>query len=147
LAQLDTLIANLPADVPAGQNTLRDVLAIARRVAAARIAVTRGRQQEALRDLREAVRLEDGLAYDEPSNWFFPVRHVLGAELLRAGFASEAERVYREDLGIHPHDGWALCGLTQALEAEGRRASAHAARAKFRREWSHATVAISASAF
>lgn len=147
LVGLDALIANLPAEVPAGQNTLRDVLAIARHVAAARIATTSGRPQEAIRDLREAVRLEDGLAYDEPSNWFFPVRHVLGAELLHAGFAREAERAYREDLGIHPHDGWALRGLAQALEAERHHASAHAAEATFRREWRHATVAISASAF
>src|ERR1700676_2547797 len=42
LAQLDTLIASLPADLPAGQNTLRDVLAVARRVATARISAAEG---------------------------------------------------------------------------------------------------------
>jgi tetratricopeptide (TPR) repeat protein len=147
LAQLNTLIANLPADAPAGQNTLHDVLVVATRVAAARIAISGGRQREALRDLREAVRLEDGLAYDEPSDWFFPARHVLGAELLRAGMASEAEQAYREELKLQPHDGWALCGLAQALGAEGHRASARAAEAQFHQAWSHATVAISTSAF
>ena len=147
LAQLNTLTANLAPDVPAGQNTLREVLAVATRVAAARIAVSEGRQPEALRDLREAVRLEDDLAYDEPSDWFFPVRHVLGAELLRAGMAGEAERVYREELTRQPHDGWALRGFAQALGAEGRCAEARAAKTRFRDAWKHSTVAIGASAF
>jgi tetratricopeptide (TPR) repeat protein len=147
VAQLDALIANLPADRPAGQNTLRNVLAIATRVAAARIASAEGRQQDALRDLREAATLEDKIAYDEPSNWFFPVRHVLGAELLHAGLASEAEGVYREELRIHPRDGWALRGLAQALANEGRHAEARAANVQFHRAWSHATITINASAF
>jgi tetratricopeptide (TPR) repeat protein len=147
LAQLDTLIAGLAADVPAGQNTLRDVLAVARRVAAARISSAEGRGEDALRDLREAILLEDGLAYDEPAGWFFPVRHLLGVELLRVGKANEAERIYRDDLARHPHNGWALYGLMQALKAEGRGAEASAAEAEFRTAWRRATISISASAF
>jgi tetratricopeptide (TPR) repeat protein len=147
LVQLNTLIANLPPETPAGQNTLRDVLAVATRVAAARIAASEGRHQDALHDLRDAVRLEDGLAYNEPSDWFFPVRHVLGAELLRAGVPREAERVYRDELKLQAHDGWALRGLAQALEAEGQSAEARAADAQFRQAWRHATVSITTSAF
>jgi tetratricopeptide (TPR) repeat protein len=147
LAQLDTLIAGLPADMPAGQNTLRDVLAVARRVAAARISSAEGRSEDALRDLRAAVVLEDGLAYDEPAGWFFPVRHLLGAELLRVGRANEAEKTYRDDLARHPGNGWALYGLMQALKAEGRNAEASAAEAQFHTAWRQATISISASAF
>jgi tetratricopeptide (TPR) repeat protein len=147
LAELDALIAGLAADVPAGQNTLTDVLAVARHVAAARIGTAEGRVEDALRDLREAVRLEDGLAYDEPADWFFPVRHLLGAELLRAGRATEAEAVYREDLERHAGDGWALRGLADALRAEGRADEAAAADATFREAWRYATMSISASAF
>jgi tetratricopeptide (TPR) repeat protein len=147
LAQLDTLIARLPADVPAGQNTLSDVLAIARRVSAARIMSAEGRSEEAIQDLREAVLLEDGLAYDEPAGWFFPVRHLLGAELLRVGKANDAEKTYRDDLARHPGNGWALFGLLQALKAEGRGAEVSAAEAEFRAAWRHATISISTSAF
>jgi tetratricopeptide (TPR) repeat protein len=147
LAQLDTLIAGLPADMPAGQNTLRDVLAVARRVAAARISSAEGRGEDAIRDMREAVVREDGLAYDEPAGWFFPVRHLLGAELLRVGKANDAERTYRDDLARHPGSGWALYGLMQALKAEGRGAEASAAEAEFRTAWRQATISISASAF
>ena len=32
----------------------------------------------------------------------------------------DAERVYREDLVRHPHNGWALTGLRVALEAQGK---------------------------
>ena len=147
LAQLDTLIAGLSADVPAGQNTLRDVLAVARRVAAARISSAEGRGEDAIRDMREAVVLEDGLAYDEPAGWFFPVRHLLGAELLHAGKANDAEKTYRDDLARHPGNGWALYGLMQALKAEGRGAEASAAEAEFRTAWRQATISIGASAF
>ncbi|MGB8693294.1 MAG: tetratricopeptide repeat protein, partial [Steroidobacteraceae bacterium] len=147
LAQLDQLIAGLSADVPAGMNTLRDVLAVARRVAAARIGTVEGRTEDTLRDLAEAVRLEDGLAYNEPADWFFPVRHLLGAELMRAARPAEAERVYRDDLQRHPGNGWALFGLAQALKAQGRSDEARATEAQFRQAWSHATIAISASAF
>jgi tetratricopeptide (TPR) repeat protein len=147
LAQLDTLIAGLPADMPAGQNTLRDVLAVGRRVAAARISSAEGRGEDALRDLRAAVVLEDGLAYDEPAGWFFPVRHLLGAELLRMKRANEAEKTYRDDLARHPGNGWALYGLMQALKAEGRDAEASAANAEFDTAWRRATISIRASAF
>ena len=147
LAQLDTLIAGLSAEVPAGQNSLRDVLAVARRVAGARVSAAEGRTEEGLRDLRDAVRLEDGLAYDEPADWFFPVRHVLGAELIRAGRATEAEGVYRDDLGRHPGDGWALRGLAESLKVEGRGDEAAAVDAKFWEAWRYATVSISGSAF
>jgi len=147
LAQLDALMADLPADVPGGQNALRDVLAVARRVAAARISSAEGRGEDALRDLREAVRLEDELAYDEPADWFFPVRHLLGAELMRSGKAAEAELTYREDLKRNPGNGWALYGLMQALKAEGRSTDARAAEAEFRKAWRYATISIGASAF
>jgi len=147
LTQLDTLIAGLPTDVPAGQNTLRDVLVVGRRVAAARISSADGRREDGIRELREAVVLEDGLAYDEPAGWFFPVRHLLGAELLRVGRAHEAEKTYRDDLARHPGNGWALCGLVQALKAEGRDAESRAAEAEFHTAWRQATISISASAF
>jgi tetratricopeptide (TPR) repeat protein len=147
LAQLDQLIAGLPADLPAGLNTLHDVLAVGSRVAAARIATAEGRNDDALSALVDAVTREDALGYNEPADWFFPVRHLLGRELLRAGQATQAERVYRDDLKRHPANGWALCGLAEALKAEGRRDEAHAAELEFKNAWRHATINISASAF
>jgi len=61
---------------------------------------------------------KDQLAYDEPADWFFPTSHLLGAVLIKAGKAAEAEVVYRDDLNRHPNNGWALHGLAQSLKLQ-----------------------------
>ena len=147
LNQLEALAAATPADAMAGLNTLRGVLAVAGSVVAARIAATGGRTDEAIADLERAVAAEDRLAYNEPADWYFPARHLLGAELLIAGRAAEAERVYREDLERNPANGWALYGLAAALRAEGRKAAAAATERQFARAWERADVRLPASAF
>ena len=38
-----------------------------------------------------------------------------GAALIEAKRYAEAEKVYRDDLQQHPHNGWSLLGLQQAL--------------------------------
>lgn len=90
---------------------------------------------------------EDQTAYDEPSDWFFPVRHILGAELLKAGQGSEAEAVYRKDLTLHPHNGWALYGLTQALKGQNKNSEAESVEKQFQQAWNRADLAPPASAF
>ena len=64
--------------------------------------------------------LDDELEVDEPEPLPFPARHWLGAALLDAGRHADAERVYREDLAQHPHNGWALLGLQLALKGQGK---------------------------
>jgi hypothetical protein len=93
------------------------------------------------------VRLEDGLTYTEPEEWHFPPRRALGAVLLAAGRAREAETVYWEDLRRHPENGWALRGLMDALTAQGRAVEAADARARFEHAWSKADVELAASRF
>lgn len=73
----------------------------------------------AIAAFERAVALDDELDYDEPEPLPFPARHWLGAALLEAGRHADAERVYREDLKDHPHNGWSLLGLQQALAAQG----------------------------
>ena len=111
------------------------------------LASRRGAGDEAVRALRLAVAQEDSLHYDEPPTWYWPVRHTLGAALLRAGRAPEAEAVYREDLRRHPENGWALAGLAQALRAEGRAGEAAAADERFQKAWDQADVKLAGSVF
>ena len=66
-------------------NSVRDVLGVAIPIVQARIAVAERRFDEAVASLRLAVAAEDRLAYNEPKDWFFPARHLLGAQLLQAG--------------------------------------------------------------
>ena len=146
-ARLDAIAAALPAGAPAGLNTAKDLLAVATAVAAARIAVAEGDRAAAIAGLLGAAANEDLLAYDEPANWFVPVRHLLGAQLLAEGRAAEAEAVYREDLRLHPANGWALHGLAQALKAQHRQVEADAVARDFAAAWKDADIRIDASAF
>ncbi len=123
------------------------MLAVAVLVGKARIAEAEQQGNEAIALLTEAAAKEDALAYDEPSDWFFPVRHLLGAALLRAGRAPDAEDVYREDLRRHPENGWALYGLAQSLTAQHKDPDALAVRQRFDKAWKDADVTLSASAF
>ena len=68
----------------------------------------------AIKLLREAVVMEDALNYQEPPDWFFSVRHNLGAALLKAKSYDEAANVYNDDLVVFPRNGWALAGLHEA---------------------------------
>ncbi len=147
LGKLMQLTTSLSADDGAGQNTLADVLAVAVPVVEARIAAAERRPAEAIAKLREAVAAEDRLRYDEPKNWFFPVRQDLGAALLKAGAASEAELVYREDLRQNPANGWSLFGLSAACKAQGKFAEATRAAREFEAAWQHADIKLTASAF
>jgi tetratricopeptide (TPR) repeat protein len=147
LAQLRQLAARVPADMQAGLNTLHDVLDVAQPVVAARIAATEQRNDEALRLLRQAVTAQDRLAHGEPADWFFPARHLLGAQLLIAGRAADAERVYREDLERNPANGWSLYGLAAALREQGKTRDAAQATREFEAAWRHADVRLQASAF
>lgn len=147
LAQLHALTGTLAADMRAGFNGLSEVLAVAEPVLAARIEATQRHDAQAIAQLEQAVAAEDRLAYDEPAEWFFPVRHLLGAQLLIAGRAPEAESVYREDLKRNPANGWALFGLAQALRVQGHAREAAASAQAQQRAWGHADVRLPASAF
>jgi tetratricopeptide (TPR) repeat protein len=147
LAALKKLVTATSPDDSAGLNRAADVYAVAVLVAEARIAAAEADNDRAITLLVEVAGAEDNLAYDEPSDWFFPVRHLLGVALLRAGKAGDAEAVYREDLRRHPDNGWALYGLAQALDAQGKAADARAARQQFETAWKAADITPVASAF
>ena len=74
--------------------------------------------------------------------WHQPVAHVLGAALLADHKPAEAEAVYRESLKTYRDDGWALFGLAQALDAQGKTAEAAQVRRAFDKAWSRADVKL-----
>jgi tetratricopeptide (TPR) repeat protein len=145
LPDVERAIAAVPPEATQGQNAARPLYEIGALKAKARIALAEGKRKAAIGFLRQAVTIEDSLAYNEPSDEFFPIRHLLGAALLDARRAREAEAVYREDLKRHPANGWALHGLARALEAQGKKAEAE--RAHFEEAWRNADTALTASAF
>jgi len=144
-AALDTVTA-IDAATPAGADS-KTALSIAVHALSGEIATRRGDLDAGINHFREAAKIEDAGLYFEPPKWYYPIRHSLGAALLKAGRNSEAERVYREDLKRFPENGWALYGLAQALRAQGKTAEASAVDARFRRAWAAADVTLLASRF
>ena len=127
------------------RNTAADVLNVAVEVLAGEIAARRGNTVEAVSRLEKGVELEDAMRYNEPADWLYPVRHSLGAVLLAAGQAPKAEAVYRADLRRNPENGWALYGLLQALDAQGKKADSTQVRTRFDKAWAHADITLTAS--
>jgi tetratricopeptide (TPR) repeat protein len=146
-AQMQSLADSKQADGGAGMNTVREVLAVALPVVRARIASGEHRPDQALAELRQAVVAEDHLAYNEPRDWFFPVRQLLGAALLQAGKNTDAEQVYRQDLRQNPDNGWALYGLSAALKAQGHASAAADVARQFDAAWRHADIVLTSPAF
>jgi tetratricopeptide (TPR) repeat protein len=147
LAQLRALGASMPPDLQAGNNRARDVARVAELALAARLAEGRDQPEVAVAHWREAVAAQDRLLYAEPADWFYPLRHFLGAALLDAAQFRAAEAVYREDLRKNPDNGWALYGLTQALRAQNRNQEASDTAAAFQRAWANADITLTRSAF
>jgi tetratricopeptide (TPR) repeat protein len=147
IADLERLAAATTPDDSAGLNTAPDIFAVAVLVAQARVADAEHKDDQAIALLTQAVAREDRLAYAEPADWFLPVRHLLGAALLHAGKAADAEAVYREDLRRNPENGWALYGLALALTAQKRDAEAQVVQQRFATAWKDADITLTASAF
>jgi tetratricopeptide (TPR) repeat protein len=120
---------------------------IAERTVAAELARARGDAAAGIAALRDAVKIEDKIPYDEPPGWHAPVRQSLGAALLDAGQPAEAEAVYIEELRRNPANGWSLKGLTLALEKQGKRDEAASVAKDYARAWQHADVQLVASRF
>jgi tetratricopeptide (TPR) repeat protein len=128
-------------------NTARAVLAVGPEVLSGEIAAAQGRYDAAIAHLEKAVRLEDALVYTEPAEWHYAPRLALGAVLLEAGRAAEAETVYWADLRKNRENGWALFGVRQALLAQGKDEQAALVESRFRKAWERADVTLTASRF
>ena len=138
-------VAALPADFAIGFHSGKSLLGIAHHTLLGEIALRQGRAEDAVPHFEEAVKLQDALRYDEPTPWYYPARQSLGAALLAAGRAGDAERVFTEDLRRNPNNGWALYGLAASLKAQGRDDSD--ARQKFAAAWARSDVKLTSSRF
>jgi len=110
-------VATFPSSA---RHPARRVLGLLAGILEGEIARVAGDLPSAITAFERAVTLDDELEVDEPEPLPFPARHWLGAVLLEARRPLDAERVYREDLRQHPHNGWALLGLQLALRAQGK---------------------------
>jgi tetratricopeptide (TPR) repeat protein len=145
LAAFRAAARRTPEEAHFGNNKAADLYAVAGPMLEGEILASEGKLKEAVGALRRAVKQEDALKYDEPPDWVIPVRHPLGALLLKADQAKEAEEVYRADLKKWPNNVWSLRGLAASLEAQGKEEAARAARQRFIEAGKHADVKIGSS--
>jgi tetratricopeptide (TPR) repeat protein len=136
----EKVASTVPSEATEGLNPASRLLTIARELLAGEIAARGGRADEAVGHLRTAVKAEDELSYNEPSDWYYPARHHLGTVLLAASRAAEAQAVYEEDLRRNPGNGWALAGLVESLKQQGKRAEAAATQQHLEKAWARADV-------
>ena len=99
----------------------------------------------AIEHLQSAVSLEDTLDYDEPPDWLAPTRESLGAALLLANKAGQAEAVFRDDLKRNPRNPRSLFGLAATLRVERKMAEAAAVEKQFRQVWTKADTKLTVS--
>ncbi len=116
-------------------NKTKDILKIAENVLGAQVALARKDNAAAASMLRAAVAVQDTLKYDEPQDWFFPVRESLGGVLLMSGDAKGAEQVFRDDLAKNPRNPRSLFGLQRALHDQGRDSDAWFVDKQFHEAW------------
>jgi len=97
-------------------NTTFELVQIASKVLEAEIWATESDYAISIQLLKEAVVIEDALNYNEPPDWFFSIRHHLGAMQVKAELFNEAVATYAEDLKRLPKNGWAYHGLKLAYQ-------------------------------
>ncbi len=119
-----------------------DTLAVSAHWLAGKVAGSKGDTKEMIAQLETALTLEMALPYMEPSYWPVPVRPTLGAALLQAGQAGQAEQVFRDDLNSWPRHAWSLFGLEQALRAQGKSQQADDVHRQFVAAWEHADIEL-----
>jgi hypothetical protein len=116
-------------------NKTKDILKIAENVLGAPVALAKKDTAAAAAMLLDAVAVQDMLKYDEPQDWFFPVRESLGGVLLMSGDAKGAEQVFRDDLARNLRNPRSLFGLHRALKAQDRNSDAWFVEQEFRKAW------------
>lgn len=126
-------------------NTMHSIVAIAEKVLRGEILAAEGKYEESITQLQEAVAMEDALNFQEPPDWFFSVRHNLGAVQIEAGNYRDAIKTLEEDLKNYPKNGWAQHGLKLAYEKLGEADKVRKLENELKESWATADVKINSS--
>ncbi len=113
---------------------------VAEKILAAAIATHENDFTKAAALLTEGVTREDAMIYNEPKDWLLPAREYLGYALLKAGNASRAEKMFKEDLMDNPDNHWTLYGLYQSLQQQKKMQEATIVKKQFDKAFEGADV-------
>ncbi len=148
-AELKTLgqqiIAKDVDDAGVGPTSASHLLSLAFNGLLGELREAQGDLDGAIEAFSKAVQLEDGNSYIEPPDWPQSMRLYLGAALLAAKRAEDAEAVYRKDLEWNQKSGWATFGLYQAVQAQGKVEEAKLLERQFTSYWRNADTELKRS--
>ena len=96
---------------------------------------------------KEATDIEEGMLYNEPRDWQLPARHYLGNVLLKMKQYTAAEKIYKKDLIVNPHNAWSLTGLLQALQKQQKKTEAATIQLQLKKATARADIKIEGSVF
>ena len=126
-------------------NSMYDILQIATKVLKGEILASEKKYDQSISLLEKAIKTEDNLNYNEPPDWFFSVRHHLGAVQIEAKKYNEAIKTYEIDLKQFPNNGWSHHGLKLAYEKLGKQNLAKEIDRKITKSWATADIKIATS--
>ena len=121
-AAADKLIGARPGSGDMGKSA-RAMAQVAKARLGAEIALAEGRVEAALQLQAQGVEASKLVDRAEPPMLAAGSRLALGDMQLKAERWAQAEQSFRADLAEHPTSGWALRGLLQSLQAQGRPAA------------------------
>lgn len=134
-------LAEVPEDATIGLNPASVVLKVAEALLRAEFALAKKNPDTAAL-FKKAIEAEDLVGYDEPPDWYYPIRETYGAVLLQSGRAADAEKVFREDLAKNPRNGRSLFGLMESLKAQNKQSDARWVQQQFEEAWKHADTTL-----
>ena len=126
-------------------NSVSTLMQIAKKVLKAEILANEKNYEGSIALLKEAVEIEDSLNYDEPPDWFFSVRHHLGAVQIEAGKYRDAIATYEQDLKKLPKNGWAQHGMRLAYENLKDEENVQKLNRQIAQSWKGADIEINSS--
>jgi tetratricopeptide (TPR) repeat protein len=136
----------VPNDTQLGNNSATAVISLTTHMLEGEILVAEKNLDAGIAELQTAVKEQDALKYDEPPAWMIPIRHSLGAVLIKMRRFAEAEQIYRDDLARLPDNGWSLFGLAESLRAQNKNEDeVTALNAKFQKTWAKSDTKITTS--
>jgi tetratricopeptide (TPR) repeat protein len=136
----------VPKETQLGNNTAADIVSLTTHMLEGEILVAEKNLDAGIAELQTATKEQDALKYDEPPAWMIPIRHSLGAVLMKMRRFAEAEQVYRDDLARLPDNGWSLFGLIESLGAQNKNEDeVTALSGKFRKTWAKSDTKITTS--
>lgn len=127
-------------------DAMADLLTLCELDLSSQIAEAEGNTGRQIELLSKAIAIEDGI-YLHMLPWYFPLRLAIGDALLKAGDPETAEQAFRDDLNRHPNNPWALYGLAEALQAQGKIQEAKRVADELETAWQYADFALNGARF